>query len=441
MPASAFDSAIYRDLFGDTDIARLFTDGAEIRAMLLVEGALARAQAELGMIPAESGDFIHKASMEVVIDPAALAEATGVNAVPVPALVAAFRRALDAPDHAQYVHWGATSQDIMDTALILRLRQVLAIAEARLTDALDGLAGLAEAHADLPMAARTYGQAATPTSFGEVAAGWGRPLLRHRDRLEELRPRLLQVSLAGAAGTLAAMGEKGPAVRARLAEALDLGDPAASWHPARDSIAEFSAWATAVTASLGKMGEDLILLTQTGIGEVRLGVGGGSSTLPQKQNPVQPSLLVALARQGVALDSAIQGAALHRQQRDGAAWFVEWLDLPQICMALGRALAVAGELSRGLRPQPERMRAGLDDGLGLIHAEALSFALAARMPRPEAQAAVKDLCLEAQESNTPLPELARGRWPDTDWAATLIPEAQMGTAPADARAFARQVRG
>ncbi|PQO23227.1 3-carboxy-cis,cis-muconate cycloisomerase [Rhodobacteraceae bacterium WD3A24] len=441
MPASAFDSAIYRDLFGDAEMARLFTDGAETRAMLLVEGALARAQGDLGMIPAESADFIHKASMEVQIDPAGLAKATGVNAVPVPALVAAFRSALEAPDHAQYVHWGATSQDIMDTALVLRLRQVLTLAEDRLASVLDGLATLAEQHADTPMAARTYGQAATPTSFGEVAAGWGRPLLRHRERLAGLRPRLLQVSLAGAAGTLAAMGDKGPALRARLAEALDLADPGASWHPARDSVAELSSWAAALTSSLGKMGEDLILLTQTGIGEVRLGSGGGSSTLPQKQNPVQPSLLVALARHAVALDSAIQGAALHRQQRDGAAWFVEWLNLPQLCIGLGRALDVAGELTHSLQPRPERMRAGLDDGLGLIHAEALSFALTDRMPRPDAQAAVKDLCLEAQESGTPLPELARGRWPDTDWAATLLAEAQMGTAPADARSFARRVRG
>ena len=213
MPATPLDSAIYRDLLGDGEIAGLFTDNAELRAMLLVEGALAEAQAAQGLIPAESAEVIARAAREVQLDPAALAAATGRNAVPVPALVAAFRDALAAPEHAQYIHWGATSQDIMDTGLALRLRRVLEILEGRRAATLAALAGLAERHAELPMAARTYGQAATPTSFGAVVAGWGRPLIALRERGDALRPRLLQVSLGGAAGTLAAMGPEGPAVQ------------------------------------------------------------------------------------------------------------------------------------------------------------------------------------------------------------------------------------
>ncbi len=439
MPASALDSAIYRELFGDAEVARLFTDTAEVRAMLLVEGALAEVQGELGLIPETAARAIHRAAMELQIDPGALAAETGRNAVPVPALVAAFRAEMKAPEHAQFVHWGATSQDIIDTGLILRLRKVLEIAEARIGVVLTSLATLAETHAEVPMAARTYGQAATPTSFGAVAAGWGAPLLQLRGELEQLRPRLLVVSLGGAAGTLSAMGGRGPEVRARLAERLGLGDPGASWHADRDRIAALAAWLTRVTGAAGKMGEDLTLLSQSGIGEVDIGAGGGSSTMPQKSNPVLPSLLVALARQTAGLNGVMQGAMVHRQQRDGAAWFTEWMTLPQMCVMAARALAVAGELTAAVRPYPDRMAASLDDGSGLIFAEALTFALAFRMPRPKAQEAVKALCREAEETGTPLRSLADRDFPG-DWGATFDPARQLGTAPAEARAFAERVR-
>lgn len=438
MPAAAADSALYRDLFSDDATAQFFTDSAEIRAMLLVEGTLARVQGRLGLIPEPAALFIDCAAREVEVDPAALAAETAVNGVPVPALVAAFRKAMQAPDHAQYLHWGATSQDIVDTALALRLRRVLALWETRLTDLLAALATLAETHADLPMAARTYGQVATPTGFGAVVAGWGGPILRHRARLEALRPMLLSVSLGGAAGTLSAMGAEGPAVRAGLAEVLGLRDPGHSWHAERDGIGAFAGWMAGLAASLGKMGEDLILLTQSGIAEVAIAGGGGSSTMPQKQNPVGPSVLVALARQVIGLSATLQGAGLHRQQRDGAAWFTEWLTLPQLCISTGRALALAGDLAGRITPDAVAMARGLDDGSGLIHAEALSFALARHMPRPEAQAAIKALCRAAQVPGAPsLPDLVARDFPglETD------PTGGLGTAPQDARDFARRARG
>jgi 3-carboxy-cis,cis-muconate cycloisomerase len=439
MPASPFDSAIYRDLLGDAELAHLFSDMAEVRAMLLVEGALAEVQGELGLIPETAGRAIHRAALEVQIDPAALASETGRNAVPVPALVAAFRREMQAPEHAQFVHWGATSQDIIDTGLMLRLRKVLETLETRIGTVLTALAALAEAHAETPMAARTYGQAATPTSFGAVAAGWGAPLLALRGDMAALRSRLLVVSLGGAAGTLAAMGPLGPQVRARLAERLALGDPGGNWHAERGRIATLAAWLTQVTGALGKMGEDMTLMTQSGIGEIALGTGGASSTMPQKSNPVLSSLLVAIARQMAGLDALIQGALVHREARDGAAWFTEWMTLPQMCVMTGRALAVAGVLARALRPLPDRMAANLDDDTGLIHAEALTFALSARMPRPKAQEAVKALCQEASETGTHLRSLAERDHPG-DWAAVFDPARQLGTAPAEARAFATRVR-
>lgn len=436
MAGSVYDSALYRDLFRDAEAAQLFSDTAEVRAMLIVEGALARVQGGLGLIPETAAQAIHRASLELQVDPAGLAAETGESAVVVPALVRAFRAAMQAPEHAQYVHWGATSQDIMETGLILRLRQVVALYETRLTALAKALGRLAADHAELPMAARTWGLAATPTSFGAVAAGWGRPLLRQRDRLETVKRDLLTVSLSGAAGTLSAMGEKGPKVRAGLAEALGLADPATSWHAERDRIAAFSGWIAGTAGSLAKMGEDLLAMTQSGVQEVRLGQAGGSSTMPQKANPVLPSLIVAIARQAAALDVAMQGAAAHRHQRDGAAWMTEWLALPQMCLGLARALRAAEDLATALTPLPDRMAAGIDDGLGLIYAEALSFALAGHMPRPEAQAEVKALCREAQESGTPLADLAAARWPDAGLSDLFTPSAQLGTAPAEARAFA-----
>jgi 3-carboxy-cis,cis-muconate cycloisomerase len=235
------------------------------------------------------------------------------------------------------------------------------------------------------------------------------------------------------------MGEHGPEVRARLAERLGLGDPGANWHADRDRIAALAAWLTRVTGALAKMGEDLTLMAQSGIGEVDLGPGGGSSTMPQKANPVMPALLVALARQTAGLNTVMQGALVHRQGRDGAAWFTEWMTLAQLCLLAARALAVAGDLAAAIRPRPERMRALIDDGTGLIFAEALTFALADRMPRPKAQDAVKALCREAMETGKPLRALAERDFPG-DWSAVFDPARQFDAPPAEARAFAARVR-
>lgn len=435
MPAAPADSQLYRDLFGDPDTARLFTDSAELRAMLLVEGALARVQGQLGLIPPDAAAAIDRASQEVQIDPAGLAAETAVNGVPVIALLGAFRKALPSPQHAQYVHWGATSQDIIDTALALRLRRVVALWDARLAQLLTSLAQLAVAHADLPMAARSYGQVATPTTFGAVVASWGRPLLRHRLRLVTVAEGISAVSLGGASGTLAAMGPQGTAVRAALAKALDLRDPAHSWHAERDEIGAFAAWMAGLCASLGKMAEDLIAMTQSGISELSIAGSGGSSTMPQKQNPVAASVLVALARQAVALAAVVQGAGLHRQQRDGAAWFTEWLCVPQLCISTGRALALAFDLAGKATPDPTALARSMDGGFGLVHAEAVSFALAQQMPRTEAQIRVKALCDEALATARPLPDLVARDFPG------LMPSLTngLGTAAQDARNFAASV--
>ena len=436
MPATPADSAIYGKLFSDKDIAALFTDSAEVRAMMLVEGALAKVQGALGVIPEVSAAALHRASMELQIDPGGLADGVASNAVPAPGLVAAFRAAMQAPEHAQYLHWGATSQDIVDTALALRLRQALTLFDDRLAALGTALGTLADTHAEQPMVGRTYGQAGVVTTFGAVVAAWGQPILRHRARLDAVKEDVTQVSLSGAAGTSSALGDKAAEVRAELASALGLSDPGASWHSARDQIAALGSWLTGLMGSLAKISEDLILLTQTEVGEVRLGSGGGSSTMPQKSNPVAPSAILAMARTVAGLNTTLQMASAHQHQRDGAAWLSEWLTLPQMIVLTAKATAMTQDLAQNLSPIPDAMARNIAATNGAVFAEALSFALTANLPRPDAQAAVKTLITEAQTQGLPLDQVACAAHPDLS-PDTFDPKKQLGAAPAEARKFAQ----
>jgi len=274
----------------------LFSDTAAIRAMLLVEGALARAQGTQGIIPELSAKAIQRATMEIQIDPGALAQSTGENGVSVPGLVAAFRTEMNAPEHAQYVHWGATSQDIIDTALMLRLRQLLLLAEADLRSVIAALATQAEQHADTPMAGRTYGQQATVTSWGAVIADWGQPLIDLLDALPALRSESMLVSLSGAAGTSSALGPHAAETRAALAEGLGLGDPKRSWHVDRGPILQIVDWLTQVTwhdsacrlgdcrAAIGRIGCFLHHATKTkSCRAIGFGCFGPSGIWPARQ--------------------------------------------------------------------------------------------------------------------------------------------------------------
>ncbi|WP_299676685.1 lyase family protein [uncultured Roseobacter sp.] len=437
MAASVFDSPLHAQLFPTGEAGRLFSDSAALRAMLLVEGALAKAQGALGIIPEISAAAIHRATLEIQIDPGALASSTGENGVSVPGLLAAFRAEMNAPEHAQYMHWGATSQDIIDTGLMLRLRQCLALAESDLRAVLAALAEQAGTHADVPMAGRTYAQQATPTTWGAVLASWGAPLLDALAALDDLRGRSLWVSLSGAAGTSAALGDQAPALRAALAEGLGLRDPGRSWHTDRGPVLRISSWMAEVTAALAAMGQSLIALAATEVAEVTLGASGASSTMPNKQNPVGPSVLVALSHQMGGLMSGLQAAAVHQHQRDGAAWFTEWMVMPQIALTTAASLQKACAVLEGLQPVPARMADTL--GQGLAHAEALSFALAAQMPRAEAQRTAKALCRQAAETGTSLAEIALSQHPELP-SDLFDPRAQLGQAPEEARAFAARVR-
>jgi 3-carboxy-cis,cis-muconate cycloisomerase len=406
---------IFEPLLADAEIGAILGDNAQARAMVRVESALAAAEGRLGVIPEAAAAAIVAALAGFEPDLGDLARGTAAAGVPVPALVAQLRGRVGG-DAASWLHWGATSQDIVDTALVLRLGEVLRLLEARLDALVEALAGLAERHRGTPMVARTRFQQALPTTFGLKVAGWLAPLARHRQRVRELRPRLLVVQLGGAAGNLAALGGRGVEVMEELAKELGLGVPPMPWHSQRDTIGELGAWLALVTGSLGKLGQDVLLLAQNEIGELREAAGGGSSTMPQKSNPIRAEALVTLARRNAALVAGLHEAALHAHERDGAAWQLEWTILPDMLSATATALAHALELARKLVVDAEAMWRTLEASRGLLLAEAATFALAGSMPRAEAQALVAAACREAIAADRDLIELLAARAPaPIDW--------------------------
>ncbi len=402
MAVSPFDSAVYGALFGDPEVAALFSDAASVGAMIHVEQALARAEGACRVIPAEAARAIDAGLAEVVPDPAVLAAGTAAAGVPVPALVSALRGQLP-PEAGQWLHWGATSQDIVDTALVLKLDAALTILAARMDALIAALSASARRWADLPMAGRTRSQIAAPTTFGLRVARWAQPLIAQRAELPAVHARVARVQFGGAVGTNAAIAPHGPAVTAALARELGLA-AGPSWHGDRSGLGALAGWCAGTCAALGRMAGDLILMGRSEAGEARAGSGGGSSTMPQKSNPVAAETIVALARHAACLVPAVQQAGIHAEERDGAAWALEWLALPQIVVATAAALRHADGLAATLTPDAARLRAALDLEGGAALAELASFALAAQMPRAEAQALVKRAVAEVAEQGGTLVE-------------------------------------
>lgn len=426
MPVTAFDSALTAPLFSDPEIARLLDDAAMGRAMVAVERALARVQGRLGVIPQEAAAAIDKALDGVEPDLKALGQGTASGGVPTIALVSELRARVTGPakDH---VHAGATSQDIADTALVLCLARVTASLERRLDAVIDRLSTLADAHRRTVMPGRTRTQQAIPISFGVKVAGWLASLKRHRRRLDAMRDDLLVVQFGGAAGTLAALGDRGLAVADALADELALAQADGPWHTARDGMLGLGNWLSGVTATLGKIGADLLLLGQNEVAEVRPGAGGGSSAMPQKSNPVGAEVLVTLARANATTLSGLHHAAIQEHERGGPGWMLEWITLPPMVLATGAALRITADAVADLKIDVERMRANLGLGAGLILAEAAATALAAHIGKVDAQKLVKQACLDAMAEERSIVTLLSERTDaPVDWAAVGDPEAYLG---------------
>ena len=418
-------SRLFDQLLSDSATSALFTDEAELAAMLRFETALARAEERCGVIPAGASAAIAKACETLEPDWDALGRGSKQDGHPVAALVKQLRAA--AESHADYIHWGTTAQDVIDTALVLRLREVVAILDRRLSEVIEAFSQHAKEHSTTVMAGRTRSQQAVPITFGLKVAGWIAPLKRHRERLSEIRPRLLVLQFGGAAGTLAALGDQGLAVSKALAEELDLTLPVMPWHTQRDNLAEFASWLSLVTTSLAKVGRDLTLLAQSEIAEVSDGSAGASSTMPQKSNSVLSEILVSAATANATLLGGIHQAALQENERGGSGWTTEWLTLPQMVVLAATALRHATTISGALDVRVDAMKRNLEASNGLLLAEAATFALAAHMPRVEAQTLVAKSCQEAIESGRGLIDILEvSSDAPVDWAKLRDPSNYLG---------------
>ena len=396
MYASAFDSAVFRDIFSTEAMRRIFSDESRVQYYLDVEAALAQVQGRLGVIPAQAAEEICRHCNVAAYDMALLKKQTERIGYPVLPVVQQLV-GLCGNGLGEWCHWGATTQDITDTATILQIRDALMLVEQDLRAIATSLAKLAAKYRDTPMAGRSNLQQATPITFGYKCAVLLAGVQRHLQRLAELRPRVLVGEFSGATGTLASLGSEGLKVQKELMRELGLGQPEIAWHTMRDRIAEVGCFLGLVTGTLGKISLDVKLMMQTEVEEVYEPFTqgrGSSSTMPQKRNPISSVYIhacVAMVRQNVA---ALLDAMIEDHERSTGAWEIEWIALPEIfCLSAG-ALAQARFLVGGLQVDPARMRANLDLTKGLVVSEAVMMGLGPALGRQRAHDLVYDICRE-----------------------------------------------
>ena len=404
MASTAIDSSLLGNFFGSEAMRQVFSDENRIRKYLDFEAALAKVQGRLGIIPPDAATEIAANCVLDRIDLQKLGAQTERLGSPVLGLVQ--QLAASCKDGlGEYCHWGATTQDVTDTATILQVREALDLVAADLAAMSTSLADLARRHRDTPMAGRSYLQHAVPITFGFKLAALLSAIERHRQRLSELSPRVLVGEFAGAAGTLASLPSGALETQAALMTALGLGQPDIAWHSHRDRIAEVGCFLGLVTGTLAKLATDVKLMMQTEVGEAFEGAAPGrgtSSTMPQKRNPVSCVYIQACAsvvRQHVA---ALLEAMVSDHERATGAWQIEWISLPDAFVLTAGALTHARSLAASLEVDAERMRANLDLTHGLIVSEAVMMGLAPHLGRGQAHDLVQALCLKALEQRRAL---------------------------------------
>ena len=399
------DSTVFGTLYGSDAMRAVFDESAYFQRMLDVEAALARVQARLGIIPADAAEAIGAAARLEHLDMAELAASVRNVGYPVVGVVAGLNRA--AGEAGRWSHWGATTQDILDSAVALQTRAGLTLIRDDLCATIRALSAQAERHRATVLAGRTHLQHALPVTFGLKCAIWLQPLIAHVERLDQLRPRVELVQFGGAAGTLASLGEQGLAVMEGLAAELQLGAPAAPWHVCRDGMAEAVGWLGLLCGSLAKLATDVVLMAQTEVGELAepyVAGRGGSSTMPQKRNPIASEYVLAAARAVQALVPVMQGAMAADHERATGPWQAEALALPQAFVLAHGALCHARALAEGMVVDAARMQQNLAGGGGLIMAEAVMMGLAPQLGRSEAHHAVKHACDTALRERVGLAE-------------------------------------
>ena len=410
MGASIIDSSIFGNVFSSEAMRAIWSDEGRTARYLEIEAALARVQGRLGIIPQEAADEIVRHCAIEKIDMEKLRAQTERIGYPVLGVVSQLN-ALCRDKLGEYCHWAATTQDITDTATVLQIRASLALVEEELRAASEALAGLAERHRDTPMAGRSNLQQAVPVTFGYKMAGLLSAIERHRERLAQLRPRVLVGEFAGAAGTLASLERGALETQEALMRELGLGQPVIAWHTIRDSIAEVGCFLGLVGGTLGKLSMDLKLMMQTEVGEAYEPFApgrGSSSTMPQKRNPISCCYIHAAAgmlRQHVA---ALLDAMVADHERSTGPWEIEWIALPEAFCLLAGALKQASFVLAGLEVDAKRMRANLDLTHGLIVSEAVMMGLAPHIGREVAHDLVYDVCRAAIREERPLLDLLAG---------------------------------
>ena len=397
MPASAIDSAIFRDIFSTEAMRTVFSDETRVQKYLDIEAGLARAQSALGIIPKEAAAEIVSHCNASEFDMAELKRQTERIGYPVlPVVQQLVKRCKDGL--GEWCHWGATTQDITDTATVLQIRDALVLVEQEIDAIANALAALAKRYRDTPMAGRSNLQQAVPITFGYKVATILAAMERHRQRLKELRPRVLVGEFGGAAGTLSSLGKDGLKVQEALMRELGLDQPEIAWHTVRDRIAEVGCFLGLVTGTLAKLATDVKLLMQTEVEEVYEPFAegrGSSSTMPQKRNPISCLYIIActsMVRQNVP---ALLDAMVEDHERSTGPWEIEWIAVPEIfCLASG-ALNQARVIAEGLEVNEKKMRANLDITNGMIVSEAVMMGLGPHLGRQRAHDLVYDICRKA----------------------------------------------
>jgi 3-carboxy-cis,cis-muconate cycloisomerase len=399
---TVLDSILFRDAFGTPAMREVFSDYRLISRYAEVEIALARAGARRGVIPAQAAEEIAKRTDVAALDFELLRHETDIVGYPILPLVQ--QMAKQCGEAGRFVHWGATTQDIMDTAVVLQLRDGLAIIEQDIASLRGILADLSKRHRDTPMAGRTHLQQA-PVTFGYKTAIWLAMFDRHAERLEQLKPRVMVGQFAGAAGTLASLGDRGFEVQQAFCEELGLGIPVSTWHVARDGFAEAVNFLALVTESLGKIALDIMIMASTEFGELYepfVKGRGASSTMPQKRNPISSELMLAASKAvrqhaGLMMDAMVQDF-----ERATGPWHAEWMAMPDSFVLTAGALHQAKFALAGLVVDEQAMAKNLGISRGLIVAEAVMMGLAPQIGRLQAHDVVYDACRLANENNMTL---------------------------------------
>ena len=407
MPSTLLDSAVFRDIFTTPAMRNVFSDENRVQKYLDFEAALAIAQARLKIIPQEACDEIVKHCTADKFDMAKLKEATERIGYPVLPVVQQLVK-LCKDGLGEWSHWGATTQDITDTATVLVLREALDIVEKEIDGISDALAELAKKYRDTPMAGRSNLQQAVPITFGYKMATMLAGFERHKQRLNELRKRLLVVEFGGAAGTLSSLGKDGLKCQAELAKELKLGQPVATWHTVRDTIAEVGCFLGLVTGSCGKIAFDVKLLMQTEVEEVYEPFHegrGSSSTMPQKRNPISSVYITAQTAIVKQLVAALLEAMIEDHERATGPWEIEWIVLPEIFMLTAGALAQTKFVVSGLQVNEKKMRENIDITKGLVMSEAVMMGLGPTLGRNKAHDMVYDVCRLVVKTGRPLIDL------------------------------------